>query len=107
MSWFESTGKAIPWDSPNGTLVCWLSKPSPAEDPEGFGRDILIMLNGTPETKPFTMPPPTRGIRWRLFMDTAKDVPKDIYPNLDGPLAPANRHVELIYRSAVVWVGDE
>jgi glycogen operon protein len=107
VSWFESTGKAIPWDSPNGTLVCWLSKPSPAEDPEGFGRDILIMLNGTPETKPFTMPPPTRGIRWRLFMDTAKDVPKDIYPNLDGPLAPANRHVELIYRSAVVWVGDE
>ncbi|MFN7333516.1 MAG: glycogen debranching enzyme, partial [bacterium] len=107
VSWFESTGKPIHWDAPNGTLVCWLSKPSPAEDPEGFGRDILIMLNGTPETKHFVMPSATRGIRWRLFMDTSKESPKDVYPNYDGPYAPANRQLDLIYRSSVVWIGDE
>lgn len=107
VSWFESTGKPIHWDAPNGTLVCWLGKPTPAEDPEGFGRDILIMLNGTPETKQFIMPAATRGIRWRLFMDTAKESPKDVYPDLDGPLAPASRQIELIYRSSMVWIGDQ
>jgi len=106
VSWYESTGKPIHWDAPDGTLICWLGKPSISLDPEGFGRDILIMFNGTPEAKTFLFPAATRGLRWRQFVDTSKDAPKDIYPNLDGPIAPANRHVELIYRSAMVWIAD-
>jgi glycogen operon protein len=65
------------------------------------------MLNGTPETKHFVMPSVTRGIRWRLFMDTSKESPKDVYPNYDGPYAPANRQLDMIYRSSIVWIGDE
>jgi glycogen operon protein len=64
------------------------------------------MLNGTPEAKTFTFPAATRGLRWRQFIDTAKESPKDVYPNFDGPVAPANRHVDLIYRSAMVWIAD-
>ncbi len=60
VSWFESTGKPINWEKPNGTLVCWLAKPTLAEDPDRFGRDILIVMNGTPETKIFHMPETTR-----------------------------------------------
>jgi glycogen operon protein len=107
VSWFESTGKPIHWDAPDGTLVCWLGKPASIDDPEGFGRDILIMLNGTPESKVFTMPPQTRGIRWRLFADTSKESPKDLYPDLDGPVAPATRQIELLYRSTMIWVAEE
>ena len=107
VSWFESTGKPIHWDAPDGTLVCWLGKPAANDDPEGFGRDILIMLNGTPESKVFTMPPQTRGIRWRLFADTAKESPKDLCPDLDGPVAPATRQIELLYRSTMIWVAEE
>ncbi|MFN7733897.1 MAG: glycogen debranching protein GlgX [Pirellula sp.] len=106
VSWFESTGMPIHWDAPDGTLVCWLGKPSPTQDPEGFGRDILIMFNGTPETKQFQFPNPTRGLRWRVFIDTTKDSPLDLYPNLDGPFAPPQRQVELLYRSAMVWIAD-
>ncbi|MEQ1827188.1 MAG: glycogen debranching protein GlgX [Pirellula sp.] len=106
VSWFESTGKPIYWDAPDGTLICWLGKPAMTDDPDGFGRDILIMLNGTPETKMFLLPPQTRGIRWRLFADTAKESPKDLYPNLDGPVAPANRQIEMLYRSMMVWVAE-
>jgi glycogen operon protein len=106
VSWFESTGKPIYWDAPDGTLVCWLSKPSLASDPEEFGRDILIMLNGTPETKSFHFPAATRGLRWRTFIDTTKDSPNDIFPNLDGPIAPANRQIELLYRTSMVWISD-
>jgi glycogen operon protein len=107
VSWFESTGKPIHWDAPDGTLTCWLGRPALVDDPDHFGRDILIMLNGTPESKVFAIPPPTRGIRWRMFLDTSKESPKDVYPNLDGPFAPANRQIELMYRSTVVWIGED
>ncbi len=63
-------------------------------------------MNGTPETKVFQLPDATRGLRWRLFLDTSKDSPKDIYPDLDGPEPPANRKLEMIYRSMAVYVAD-
>ncbi len=106
VSWFESTGKPIHWDKPNGTLVCWLAKPSPQDDPDGFGRDLLILMNATPETKSFILPEVTRGLRWRMFLDTGRESPNDIYPDLDGPEAPANRHIDLLYRSMQVYVAD-
>ncbi len=33
VSWFESTGKPINWDKPDGTLMCWLAKPTAVQDP--------------------------------------------------------------------------
>jgi len=106
VSWFESTGKPINWEKPDGTLVCWLAKPSPSDDPAGFGRDLLIIMNGTPESKKLVLPEMIRGQRWRLFMDTSKDSPEDIYPDLDGPEPPANRHLDLPYRSMMVFVAE-
>jgi glycogen operon protein len=106
VSWFESTGKPINWEKPDGTLVCWLAKPCPSDDPAGFGRDLLIIMNGTPESKKLVLPEMIRGQRWRLFMDTSKDSPEDIYPDLDGPEPPANRHLDLPYRSMMVFVAE-
>lgn len=106
VSWYESTGKPIHWEKPNGTLVCWLAKPSSAEDPDQFGRDILILMNGTPERHVFHLPEATRGMRWRLFLDTSKDSPMDIYPDLDGPETPANRQLDVVYRSMLAFVAD-
>ncbi len=106
VSWFESTGLPINWDAPDGTLVCWLAKPSPANDPDGFGRDILILFNGTPESRTFTMPESVRGTRWRLFLDTQLPSPSDIFPDLDGPDMPATRHIPMTYRSCAVYVSD-
>ncbi len=106
VSWFESSGQPINWDAPDGTLVCWLAKPAPANDPNGFGRDILMLFNGTPETKIFTMPETVRGNRWRVFLDTQQASPNDIFPDMDGPDMPANRQVQLLYRSTLVFVSD-
>ena len=66
----------------------------------------MLIMNATPETKMFHIPESTRGIRWRLFLDTAKDSPNDIYPDLDGPELAANRQVEVLYRSMMVFVAD-
>lgn len=106
VSWFESTGKPINWEKPDGTLVCWLAKPSANDDPAGFGRDLLIIMNGSPETKKLVLPEMVRGQRWRLFLDTSKESPEDMYPDLDGPEPPANRHLDLPYRSMMVYVAE-
>ncbi len=106
VSWFESTGQGINWESPDGTIVCWLAKPTAANDPDGFGRDILMLFNGTPEARTFVMPESVRGLRWRLFMDTQRPSPGDVYPGLDGPDMPANRHIEMAYRSSAVYIAD-
>ena len=106
VSWFESTGQGINWDAPDGTVVCWLAKPTVALDPDGFGRDILMLFNGTPETRTFIMPETVRGLRWRTFLDTTKPSPGDIYPSMDGPEMPANRQVTMEYRSCAVFIAD-
>jgi hypothetical protein len=41
-----------------------------------------------------------------MLIDTAADSGADIYPNLDGPPAPANRRAELVYRSLQVYVAE-
>ncbi len=107
MSWFQGNGVPVNWEAVDGTLICWLAKPAPFEDPSGLGRDLLILLNPTPESRLFQLPEQARGLRWRLFLDTSKDSPADIYPDLDGPEPPANRQIELIYRSMMAFVGDE
>ncbi|GIW99276.1 MAG: glycogen operon protein GlgX homolog [Pirellulaceae bacterium] len=106
VNWYNHFGLPFNWEHPHGGLVCWLPAPSIADDPEGRGRDLLMMFNGTPETLVFHMPDQVRGQRWSLLIDTSADAPKDIYPDFDGPDAPANRQVELIYRSLKVLVAD-
>ncbi|MFO0921488.1 MAG: glycogen debranching protein GlgX [Pirellulales bacterium] len=107
VSWFQNNGLPIHWDNTDGSLVCWLAKPPIYDDPEGVGRDVLILMNGTHESKLFHLPDQTKGLRWKLFLDTSADHPNDIYANLDGPEPPQNRQIELVYRSMKVYVSEE
>ena len=106
VNWFSHLGLPFNWENPEGGLVCWLPAPSVADDPEGTGRDLLLMFNSTPDTLEFTMPEQTRGLRWTQLIDTSEESPNDIFPELDGPIGPANRKVELIYRSMQAFVAD-
>ncbi len=104
VNWFNSLGMHVNWEHPDGALVCWLPAPAANDDPEGLGRDLLLMFNGTGQTRNFTIPEPTRGIPWSLLINTAAESPDDIYPDLTGPAAPPNRQIELEYRSLQVYV---
>lgn len=107
VNWFNHLGLGFNWENPSGGLVCWLPAPSLADDPEGEGRDLLLLFNGTPETLQFHLPEQIRGLRWSLLIDTASEEDgQDIFPDLDGPAAPANRRVELVYRSMKAYVAD-
>jgi len=104
VNWFNHMGMPFNWENPSGGLVCWLPAPAIADDPEGRGRDLLLMFNSTPHTLDCVLPEQIRGLRWTELIDTNAEASKDIYPNLDGPPAPANRKVELVYRSMKAFV---
>ena len=106
VNWFNHLGLPVKWEKPAGSLMCWLPAPAKHDDPEGKGRDLLLLFNGTHESLKFSLPEQVRGVRWRQLIDTAAESPKDIYPELDGPLAPANRQVPLTYRSLQVFVSE-
>jgi len=104
VNWFNSLGLPFNWDNPSGGLTCWLPAPALVDDPEGVGSDLLMLFNSAAEPIKFRLPDATRELRWTLLIDTSADSPQDIFPDLDGPPAPANRHVELEERSLKVFV---
>jgi glycogen operon protein len=106
VNWFNHLGLTFNWENPSGGLVCWLPAPAPADDPEGNGRDLLLLFNGTGDEMTFHLPDQIRGLRWSLLIDTNGEAGQDIFPDLDGPAAPANRKVEMTYRSMQAYVAD-
>lgn len=107
VNWFGALGLPVNWERPDGALVCWLPSPAANDDPEGTGRDLLLMFNGTTETLNFVLPEPTRSLKWSLLLDSAAESPDDIFPDFRGPAAPAAYQVELIYRSTKVFAAEK
>ena len=73
----------------------------------GNGRDVMFLLNATPQEQLFIIPAVAKGTRWRLFIDTAAESPEDIYPSLNGPPPPKSRRVKLIERSLRCYVAEK
>ena len=66
-----------------------------------------MLIHAGTDARHFILPPPARGIAWRLFLNTAADSPDDIYPSLDGPPLPDNGVVTMEARSMVVYVARD
>jgi glycogen operon protein len=107
VNWFTPGGHTVDWNGPDRSLICLLTAPGLAEDPEGVGRDVLLLLNASPEQVPFTLPAVARGIHWRLLVDTAADHPGDIFPDADGPQLPPSGRLTLLNHSLRCYVAHE
>ena len=107
VSWFGDDGRASDWTSEASHLICLLAAPGAEDDPEGAGRDVMLLLNGTAEPSQFILPRAAKGTPWRLFVDTAADSPKDIYPKLDGPSLPRSPKITLPDRSLRCYVATK
>jgi glycogen operon protein len=106
VSWFSSLGTAVDWNGEDAALIALLTAPAAIDDPEGMGRDCLLLVNGTTENREFILPPVAKGTDWRLFIDTTAAPPGDIYPDLDGPAPPVTQRQMLLNRSLCCYVAN-
>ncbi len=107
VGWFSALGTAVDWHGNDLALIVLLTAPSLQDDPEGLGRDVLLLINATTQTREFILPPVTKGTRWRLFIDTATESPGDIYPNVDGPPPPPSLRMTLCERSMCCYIAEK
>jgi len=106
-SWYNSEGNAVDWGASEKSLaVLWAACPTRnVLDPPNH--HVLIFMHAGVEPKRFHIPVPARDLHWRMFINTAADSPKDIHPDLDGPIPPADGTVILESRSLVCFVCPE
>lgn len=106
VSWYAPSGESLDWGQHELAMVAYLSAPGRAEDPEMLGRDILMLFNSTGQPREFQLPDVGRGMNWNLFLDTAAAAPEDIFPDLDGPMPPSTRIIEMPHHSMRVYVSE-
>ena len=106
VNWYNAVGTAIDWQSDDSTMICLLTAPGPDEDPEGEGRDILMLINATGNPRDFILPAVAKSTHWRLVIDTAADSPMDAYPDGSGPALPASGRVATLNHSFRCYVSS-
>ncbi|MCA9136321.1 MAG: glycogen debranching protein GlgX [Planctomycetales bacterium] len=104
VSWYADDGNPLDWGQYHLSMVAYIAAPSRSEDPAGLGRDLVMMFNSTGDDRTQHLPEIGRGMKWNLFVDTAAESPKDIYPDLDGPMPPSSRVIEMPCHSLKVYV---
>jgi len=106
VSWYSPEGHPLDWGQHDLAMVAYIAAPSRVDDPEGLGRDLVMMFNSTGQDRSFKLPAMGRGIKWNLFVNTAGISPEDIYPDLDGPMPPSSRVVEVPCHSMTIYVSQ-
>ncbi|MCG8648526.1 MAG: glycogen debranching protein GlgX [Pirellulales bacterium] len=107
VSWYSPEGTPLDWGQHELAMLAYVAAPSRSEDPEGLGRDLVMIFNSTGQVRKFKMPEVGRGMQWKLFIDTAAKSPEDIYPDADGPMPPASRQVTMPHHSLKVYVSQK
>ncbi len=107
VSWYSSLGTAVEWGGSDLTMTCLLKAPDAAADPEGKGRNVMILVNATTVGREFILPPVAKGVKWRLFINTARKSPDDIHPDLDGPPPAPSGRLMLPHHTLCCYVAAE
>ena len=95
------------WKASESTLICILRSPSREQDSGSQGRDVMLLVNASGDSHDFLLPTAAKSVEWRLFIDTSAESPNDIFPQLDGPLAPQKGRLKLTYRSLRCYVAEK
>ena len=107
VSWFGPSGGEAEWRGDSRSLVCLLGAAPPEDAASPPNHHLLLFIHAGTDSRHFVLPPPARGLDWRLFLDTAAASPNDIHPMLDGPAVAVNGVVTLESRSMMVYVARD
>ena len=107
VSWYSAPGTAIQWHEGDNPITCLLAAPLPADDPQGVGRDVLLLINSSSQGCQFMLPAIAKSKTWRLFVDTAAESPNDIFENLDGPALSKSHSHTLPGKALAVYVAEQ
>ncbi len=106
VSWFGPEGEPMTWNGEGPSTDLLVRRPAEA-DVERTKRHVLLMFNAGPEGREFTLPRLPGAIRWRLFLDTQRESPDDIFPELDGPAPPASGKFWLEHHALACFVSSD
>jgi glycogen operon protein len=106
VSWYGPIGTAVDWHQ-SQQMTCLLTRPLKKQDPQGLGRGIMIMFNTSDTACEFQIPVVAKEKQWHLFLDTAEDSPKDIYPDLDGPVLSKRSRIVLPGKTTMVFYSEK
>jgi isoamylase len=104
VSWYNPLGVAVDWSSDVLALIAILTPAKPEDDPQGLGHSVMLLVNSTPNSREFIVPAIAKGVKWRLFSDSAAESPKDVFPDLDGPPLPTTNRITLKEHSLCCFV---
>ena len=104
VAWYDAYGQPMDWLENDHSLVCLLGAAVPQNGSKRVGRHLLIITHGGTSPRELFLPQATKGITWRLFVDTAAASPKDVYPAVDGPGLPSTGKLTMLDRSLVCYV---
>ncbi len=104
VNWYSALGTAVDWQNDDRCMICLLVAPSPEEDPQQIGRDVLIMVNNSHESHPFIVPPVAKSTKWQMVIDTANPSPEDAFPAGTGPNLPRTGSFRMPARSLRCYV---
>ncbi len=101
VSWFGADGRPVDWSQTFHSLTCVLGDGG-LDDPAA--RPVMIMIHAGGNPQEFMTPITVRDLRWRLFIDTAAEPPKEIYPDGNGPLLATGERVQLNHHTLRCYV---
>ncbi|MGI9515895.1 MAG: hypothetical protein ACR2NP_02515, partial [Pirellulaceae bacterium] len=93
------------WNADNSPISCLLAAPDAAQDPEGCGKDLFLLMNPSHETVCFKVPRAVQRKSMKLLIDTGADSPDDFFGLDEGPEL-LTFSMELPERSTRVYIRD-
>ncbi|HLA85094.1 MAG TPA: glycogen debranching protein GlgX [Thermoguttaceae bacterium] len=108
VSWCNADAGPVDWAKNDPSLVCLLAAvPRKKDRKTPPNHHILLLSHAGTEPRTFRLPPVSKKIHWRTFLNTAAAPPEDVYPELNGPAPPRDGEVLLESRSMICFVAPD
>ena len=101
VSWYSPTGAPMNWTDQTKSIMCVFGTAG-IDDPAA--RPVMILLHAGHASQEFVIPSHLQSFKWKQFVDTSAEAPKDIYPKVNGPKPPKDGRLRLKHHTLMCYV---